>query len=245
MQGTGVTTLLKTNVPYDFTSELQLAYPPEGTAQPVPVIGTSFVSSSSTPSLLITNAPGHAIASMTPSVTQHHPAEENSTHHPHVHWPSPTANGEHQNSYLHGCTFDVVKDTSDSNSLPDTLNLSKDPIGSGLAIPGNEESVPSYAAVFGQSTVEKCTLDHFIEPSLTSTASRNDGSSMAMFSRGLVSIQSTFDPLIDLPTNPNDPVGLVHEDHLLPTNNVPMLAHGITFPLTSPCIGDRTLLPQA
>jgi len=181
---------------------------------------------------------------MTPSVTQHHPAGENSTHHLHAHWKLLTANGEHQNSYLHECTCDIAKDTSDSNSLLDTQNLGEDSIGSDLAIPGNDGCIPSYAAVFGQPIVGKCILDLLVEPSPTGTASGNDESSMAMFSRGLVSIKSTFDPPIDLPTNPNDPVGLVHEDHLLPSNNVPLLTHGITFPLASPCIGDGTLLPQ-
>jgi len=95
---------------------------------------------------------------MTPSVTQHHPAEENSTHHLHVHWPLHTANGEHQNSYLHGCTSDAVKDTSDSNRLQDTLKLGEDPIGPDLAIPANNESVPSYLAVFGQPIVGKNLL---------------------------------------------------------------------------------------
>jgi len=218
---TGIT-LPKTHVPYDVTSEPQLAYPPEGTTQP----GNSFVPSNSTPSLVITSASGHAIAPMTSSVTQHPPAGENSTPHLHVHWPSPTANGEHHDFYLHGCTCDVVMDTSDNNSQPCTQNLGKSSISPDLAIPDNDACVPSYAAVLGQPTVGKCILDLLIEPSLTGTAPGNDKSSMAMFSRGLLSRKSTFDP----------------EDHLLSSNNVPLLADGITFPLASPCIGDGTLL---
>jgi len=110
------------------------------------------------------------------------------------------SNGEHQDLYLHGCACDVVKDTSDSNSLQDTLKLGEDPIGSYLAIPGNNESVPSYSAVFGQSTVGKCIFDHLVEPPLTGTASGNDESSMTMFSRDLVYMKSTFDPPVYLPT---------------------------------------------
>jgi len=225
--------LHKTHV-HDFTSEPQLAYPPEETALAVHVIGNSFVPSSPTPSLVITNAPGHAIASMIPSVTQHHPDGENPTHHLHAHWKLPTANGEHQSPYLHKCTCDVAKDNGDSNSLLDTLNLEEDSICSDLAIHGNDGYVPSYAAVFGQPTVGKCILDllvepPLVEPPLAGTVPGNDENSMAP---------------IDLWTNLNDPVDLVHEDHLLPSNNVPLLAHGITFPLASPCIGARTLLPQ-
>ncbi len=101
-------TLPKTRVPYDVTSEPQLAYPPEGTDQPIPVIGSELATSSSTPSLVIINAPGHAIASMTPCVTQRQPAGENSAHHLHVHWKLQTADGEHQNSYLHESRIPVT-----------------------------------------------------------------------------------------------------------------------------------------
>jgi len=106
---------------------------------------------------------------------------------------------------------DVVKDTSDSKSLWDTLNL-------------------FYAAVFGQPTVEKCILDPLAKPSLTGTASENNESSMAMNSRYLVYMNSTFDSPIDLPTTPNDSIGLIHGDHLLPSDsNIPLSAHGLPF----------------
>ncbi len=92
-------TLPTTHAPYDCTphSEMQLANPPDGA--------------------IFTNAPEHAILSVSTSVTQHHPAGEKSTPHMHVHWPLSTANGEHQDYNPHGCTGDAIKDTSDSNSL--------------------------------------------------------------------------------------------------------------------------------
>jgi len=86
--------------------------------------------------------------------------------------------------------------------------------------------MPSCSAVFKQP-VGKCTFDLLVKPSLTGTVSEKDESSMAMFFRDLFYIKSTFDPPINLLTTLNDPVGLVHSVHLLPSNiYIPLLAPG-------------------
>jgi len=109
------------------------------------------------------------------------------------------------------------------------------------------DRVPSHTTEIKECGIENPTFDGLVEPFPTQAASGNVFiSTMAVFTRDLVYMNSTFDFPMELPTTPNDPVGnpivILPKDPLPASDsNIHLLALETVFPVITPCISNKPL----